>query len=135
MRRRILHILIPYSLFLIHSFAFAQQNNIIIKGTVKDFETQKPIENASVYFGKLSYAANKNGVFYIKVLQGADIKLKLTCVGYYPELKTISAKETIGKDTLEIFISLKKSLTQLKTVEVTPFVKVDTVIGSNSYFI
>jgi len=136
MKTRALHILFPYILISLFPFiSLAQQNNVVIKGTVKDFETQKPIENASVYLGKLSYAANKNGVFYIKVLQGADIKLKFTCVGYYPEVKTISAQETKAKDTLEIFISLKKSLTQLKTVEVTPFVKVDTVIGSNTYFI
>lgn len=128
-----LHILL--AVLIISAGVSAQQNSVVIKGTVSDYETQKPIEKVNVFFGKLVYTTNANGVFHIKTVQGTDIKLKLTCVGFYPETKILTAAETKGKDTLEIFISLKKNVTQLQTVDVTPNVKVDTVIGSNTYFV
>ncbi|REG98661.1 outer membrane beta-barrel protein [Flavobacterium aquicola] len=77
-------------LFVLFFFAANAQNNIVIKGTVYDINTQKPLESAMVYFSNVKdstvveYAAtDKNGDFKISTKKyDKPVFLKINFVGY-----------------------------------------------------
>jgi hypothetical protein len=77
-------------LFVLFFFAANAQNNIVIKGTVYDINTQKPLESAMVYFSNVKdstvveYAAtDKNGEFKISTKKyDRPVFLKINFMGY-----------------------------------------------------
>ncbi|MEW6469837.1 MAG: hypothetical protein AB1458_12995 [Bacteroidota bacterium] len=125
----------PLVFLLLFLHAGAQEGKVIIQGTVRDFESQKPVEDALVTAGNLTAKTNIKGRFYLSVQKEQDIHLKLTCISYYPASRLITATELQVKDTLKVLITMKKSLTSIPTVDITPGAKPDTVIGNNNYFV
>lgn len=99
-----------YSLLLFFLFCFAAsaQNDIIVKGTVVDINTQLPLELATVYFTTvkdstiIEYATtDKNGVFRINTKKyDKPVLLKINYVGYQPyieEQKGLLESKDFGK--------------------------------------
>src|SRR6478609_7606411 len=66
------------------------QNNIVVKGTVYDINTQKPLESAMVYFSNVKDSTvieytttDKNGNFKISTKKyDKPILLKINFIGY-----------------------------------------------------
>ena len=77
-------------LFLLFFFAATAQNNIVVKGTVYDINTQKPLESAMVYFSNVKDSTvieytttDKNGNFKINTKKyDKPILLKINFIGY-----------------------------------------------------
>ncbi|PJJ09279.1 carboxypeptidase-like protein [Flavobacterium sp. 1] len=77
-------------LFVLFFFAANAQNNIVIKGTVYDINTQKPLESAMVYFSNVKDSTvidytttDKNGVFKINTKKyDKSVFLKINFMGY-----------------------------------------------------
>ena len=77
-------------LFLLVLSAVHAQNNIIIKGTVYDINTQKPLESAMVYFSNVKDSTiveytttDKNGIFTINTKKyDKPVFLKINYMGY-----------------------------------------------------
>jgi len=99
-----------YSLLLFFLFCFAAnaQNDIILKGTVVDINTQLPLELATVYFTTvkdstiIEYATtDKNGVFRINTKKyDKPVLLKINYMGYQPfieEQKGLLESKDFGK--------------------------------------
>ncbi|PIF33179.1 outer membrane receptor protein involved in Fe transport [Flavobacterium sp. 9] len=94
--------------FLICSVSNAQSNDIVIKGTIVDINTQLPLEMATVYFSTvkdstvIEYATtDKNGVFRINTKKiDKPVFLKVNYMGYQPlveEQKGILESKDFGK--------------------------------------
>ena len=99
-----------YSLLLFFLFCFSAnaQNDIIVKGTVIDINTQLPLELATVYFTTvkdstiIEYATtDKNGVFRINTKKyDKPVLLKINYMGYQPfieEQKGLLESKDFGK--------------------------------------
>lgn len=79
-----------FLVFVFLFFAANAQNNIVVKGTVYDINTQKPLESAMVYFSNvkdstvIEYAAtDKNGEFKINTKKyDKPVFLKINFMGY-----------------------------------------------------
>lgn len=77
-------------LFLLIVSKISAQNNIVIKGTVYDINTQKPLESAMVYFSNVKDSTvveytttDKNGVFTINTKKyDKPVFLKINFMGY-----------------------------------------------------
>ncbi|MGQ7946620.1 outer membrane beta-barrel protein [Flavobacterium sp. WC2509] len=77
-------------LFFLFFFAVNAQNNIVIKGTVHDNSTQKPLESAMVYFSTVQDSTvieytttDKNGDFKIATKKyDKPVFLKINFIGY-----------------------------------------------------
>jgi hypothetical protein len=77
-------------LFVIFFFAANAQNNIVIKGTVYDINTQKPLESAMVYFSNVKDSTvveytttDKNGEFKVTTKKyDKPVFLKINFMGY-----------------------------------------------------
>jgi len=100
--------LYSYLLFFILCYSANAQNNIIVKGTVVDLNTQLPLEMATVYFTTvkdstiLEYATtDKNGFFSINTKKyDKPIFLKVNYMGYQPyyeEEKGLLESKDFGK--------------------------------------
>ena len=100
--------LYSYLLFFILCYSANAQNNIIVKGTVVDLNTQLPLEMATVYFTTvkdstiLEYATtDKNGYFSINTKKyDKPIFLKVNYMGYQPyyeEEKGLLESKDFGK--------------------------------------
>lgn len=99
-----------YSFLLLFLFCYSAnaQNNIIVKGTVVDLNTQLPLEMATVYFTTvkdstiLEYATtDKNGFFSINTKKyDKPVFLKVNYMGYQPyfeEEKGLLENKDFGK--------------------------------------
>jgi hypothetical protein len=100
--------LYSYLLFFILVYSANAQNNIIVKGTVVDLNTQLPLEMATVYFTTvkdstiLEYATtDKNGFFSINTKKyDKPVFLKVNYMGYQPyyeEEKGLMESKDFGK--------------------------------------
>jgi hypothetical protein len=100
--------LYSYLLFFILCYSANAQNNIIVKGTVVDLNTQLPLEMATVYFTTvkdstiLEYATtDKNGFFSINTKKyDKPVFLKVNYLGYQPyyeEEKGLLESKDFGK--------------------------------------
>jgi hypothetical protein len=77
-------------LFALFFFAVNAQNNIVVKGTVYDINTQKPLESAMVYFSNVKDSTvieytttDKNGFFKINTkIYEKPVFLKINFMGY-----------------------------------------------------
>ncbi|MCV9926601.1 TonB-dependent receptor [Flavobacterium sp. LS1R49] len=97
-----------FLLFLFLGFTASAQNDIVIKGTVVDINTQLPMELATVYFTTvkdstiIEYATtDKNGFFSISTKKyDKPVFLKINYMGYQPyfeEEKGLLASKDYGK--------------------------------------
>ncbi|WP_264552097.1 outer membrane beta-barrel protein [Flavobacterium sp. N2038] len=97
-----------FLLFFLFCFAANAQNDIVIKGTVIDINTQLPLEMATVYFttvkdsAVIEYATtDKNGTFRINTKKiEKPVFLKINYMGYQPlveENKEILESKDFGK--------------------------------------
>jgi hypothetical protein len=97
-----------FLLFFLFGFAANAQNDIVIKGTVIDINTQLPLEMATVYFttvkdsAVIEYATtDKNGTFRINTKKiEKPVFLKINYMGYQPlveENKEILESKDFGK--------------------------------------
>ncbi len=85
----------PFVLLLFFIFSANAQNEIVIKGTVYDINTQVPLELATIYFSTvkdstlLEYATtDKNGVFKITTKKyDKPVFLKINYLGYQPYIE------------------------------------------------
>ena len=81
--------------FILFIFSANAQNEIVIKGTVLDINTQIPLELATIYFSTvkdstlLEYATtDKNGVFKITTKKyDSPVFLKINYLGYQPYIE------------------------------------------------
>lgn len=95
-------------LFLLLCFTVSAQNNIVIKGTVYDIDTQKPVELATVYMTNVKDSTvieytttDKEGLFKINTKKyDKPFFLKINYVGYQPyseEQKGVVENKDFGK--------------------------------------
>jgi len=108
-------------LFVLFFFAANAQNNIVIKGTVYDINTQKPLESAMVYFSNVKDSTvveytttDKNGEFKISTKKyDKPVFLKINFMGYqtYTEEQN---KLLENKDFGKLYLSQNE--TELKEV-------------------
>jgi len=96
------------SLFFLFVFAANAQNDITVKGTVLDVNTQLPLELATVYFTTvkdstvIEYATtDKNGAFRMNIKKfDKPVFLKVNYMGYqtyYEEYKGLTENKDFGK--------------------------------------
>ncbi|WP_276378521.1 outer membrane beta-barrel protein [Flavobacterium sp. H4147] len=96
------------SLFFLFVFAANAQNDITVKGTVLDVNTQLPLELATVYFTTvkdstvIEYATtDKNGAFRMNIKKfDKPVFLKVNYMGYqtyYEEYKGLTESKDFGK--------------------------------------
>ena len=128
-----------FSLILICFLCFSAnaQNDIIVKGTVVDINTQLPLELATVYFTTvkdstvLEYATtDKNGFFSIKTRKyDKPVFLKVNYMGYQPyfeEEKALLESKDFGKlYLLENVNALKDVIIKTEAAPIT--IKKDTL--------
>ena len=97
-----------FLLFFLFCFAANSQNDIVVKGTVVDINTQLPLELATVYFTTvkdstiIEYATtDKNGIFRINTKKyDKPVLLKINYMGYQPfieEQKGLLESKDFGK--------------------------------------
>ncbi|TRX20662.1 outer membrane beta-barrel protein [Flavobacterium franklandianum] len=97
-----------FLLMLLFFFSANAQNEIIIKGTVYDINTQIPLELATVYFSSAKDSAvieyvntDKNGVFKMSIKKyDKPVFLKVNYMGYQPyieEQNTLLESKDYGK--------------------------------------
>ncbi|AUP80944.1 TonB-dependent receptor [Flavivirga eckloniae] len=99
--------------FSLCSIAHAQ-DSFKIKGIVINANSLKPIEGANIVGENLNTISNANGEFHVENLSKGAYTLKVTHLGYIPEMFTIQAD---SKKT-EVIIAMKIAATILKEVEI-----------------
>ncbi|MBS7252441.1 outer membrane beta-barrel protein [Flavobacterium branchiicola] len=133
-----------FLLFFLFCFAAKAQNDIVIKGTVIDINTQLPLEMATVYFttvkdsAVIEYATtDKNGTFRIQTKKiEKPVFLKINYMGYQPlveENKEILESKDFGKlYMLENVNALENVIIKTEAAPIT--VKKDTLeFNASSY--
>lgn len=78
-------IIVVCSLF--YYLSSAQHTTLVLSGTVKDYETQKPVEAASVYINNTTYGcqAGKDGSFHLNYSIANPIEITISAIGYETE--------------------------------------------------
>ncbi|TDO96550.1 outer membrane beta-barrel protein [Flavobacterium sp. 245] len=133
-----------YLLFFLFCVAANAQNDIIIKGTVVDLNTQVPLEMATVYFttvkdsAVIEYATtDKNGVFRINTKKiNKPVFLKVNYMGYQTlveEQKELVESKDFGKLYLTENINALENVV-IKTEAPPVAVKKDTLEFNASAF-
>lgn len=120
------------ALILAPSTAFSQEFTQVLRGTVKDSETQRPIAFATISIHTLETpigtTSDTNGVFRLEHVPVGRHDLQISFVGYetqvIPELMLTSGKEIV------LDIGLKEKATQMEEVVIKAFTKKDKPINS-----
>lgn len=132
------------SFFFLFVLAANAQNDITVKGTVLDVNTQLPLELATVYFTTvkdstvLEYATtDKNGAFRMNIKKfDRPVFLKVNYMGYqtyYEEYKNLSESKDFGKLYLIENVNALNDVV-IKTEAAPITIKKDTLeFNANSY--
>jgi iron complex outermembrane receptor protein len=110
---------------LVNFISFAQQ--IVVKGVVKDYESNKPLVNANIYFSSdeaFGTSTNKEGIFTLSGSADLDDTLIISYVGYRTEETKISELANIptfstpdGKILFDFYLEQKIIPSQTVLVE------------------
>ncbi len=106
----------------------------IIKGIVKDVETNLPIQNSVIKCLNLPNITQTNlkGEFTLTLLRKQNYKLSITHVSYQAIIKEMKA---LKSDTVFIFIVLKQKTNILDSISIYAINKPETLVGKANYSI
>lgn len=106
----VLYLLLP------HITTIAQTNTQIVRGTVYDKISEKPLQGVGIKIGNSAGTTNENGNYALKNISVGRVSLQATYVGYktvvIPEILVTSGKEVI------IDIGLEQEINNLTDVTV-----------------
>lgn len=114
--------------------AHSQNENIFVKGIVKDEQTNLPIEGVSVRPSELWLytSTKKNGEFKISIPKTNSSLLQFSHISYQTAIKHLNKN---AGDTLQITFYLKIKFDILDTVAITSYHQPETLIGKPNYSI
>ncbi|MGG9963294.1 carboxypeptidase-like regulatory domain-containing protein [Ferruginibacter sp. SUN106] len=98
-------------LYLLPASVFSQQTDYYITGKIIDAVTKAPLPGASVFAQNttIGTAADAEGNFKLSLPAGG-YDLIITCIGYQPEIRRISASENNSKNIVVELMQKDKSL-------------------------
>jgi hypothetical protein len=110
----------------------SQTQKIIVKGTVNDAITKKPIENANVKLSGSLYEAqtDKKGRFLLSLPSKLAYKILFSHFTYQSFVKEI---RTEGRDTIPITVEMNSKVFPLDTIPIYSIHKPETLVGKPNY--
>ncbi len=114
-----LSVVAHFNIFL--SIGYSQVSTQTLRGTIRDSDTQKPIEAAHVVILNteplLETISNQNGEYRIENVLVGRYDIKISFTGYEDKIVSNSLIKS-GKESI-LIIELQTSIVNLKTVEIT----------------